>query len=52
MNHTKKHQQMALLMVITAALLASSMARADVVTDWNVKASAIVVEAKLGPAPG
>jgi hypothetical protein len=52
MNHTKKHQQMALLMVITASLLASSMARADVVTDWNIKASAIVVEAKLGPAPG
>ena len=50
MNHTKKHQQMALL-VVAASLLAGPMARADVVTDWNVKASDIVVDAKLGPPP-
>jgi hypothetical protein len=50
MNHTKK-QQMRLLVIITL-LLVGSIARADVVTDWNVKANAIVVEAKLGPAPG
>ena len=50
MNHTKKHQQMALL-VIAASLLASPMVRADVVTDWNVKAGEIVVGARLTPPP-
>jgi hypothetical protein len=50
MKHTMKYQQLAFL-VVAAAVLASSMTRADVVTDWNVKASAIVVEAKLGPPP-
>jgi hypothetical protein len=33
-------------------LLTGPMARADVVTEWNVKAGDIVVDAKLGPAPG
>ena len=47
MNHTKKHQQIALL-VVAASLLAAPMALADVVTDWNIKAGEIVVEAKLG----
>ncbi len=50
MNHTRKHQGMALL-VVAAALLAGPMARADVVTDWNVKAGDIVVEGRLGPPP-
>src|SRR5712692_4795391 len=50
MNHTKKHQQIALL-VVAASVLAGPVARADVVTDWNVKAGDIVVEAKLGPPP-
>ena len=50
MNSTKKHQQIALL-VVAASLLTGPMARADVVTDWNVKAGDIVVDAKLGPAP-
>jgi PAP2 superfamily len=50
MHHTKKHQPMAFLVVV-ASLLAGPMARADVVTDWNVKAGEIVVEARLGPAP-
>ena len=50
MNNPKKHRQMVLL-VVAAALLAGPMARADVVTDWNVKAGEIVVEAKLGPPP-
>ena len=50
MNHTKKHQQIALL-VVAVSLLAGPMARADVVTDWNVKASAILVDAKLGAPP-
>jgi hypothetical protein len=27
------------------------MARADVVTDWNIKAGEFVVEARLGPPP-
>jgi hypothetical protein len=50
MNHTKKHQQMALL-VVAASLLAGPMARADVVTDWNATASTILVDAKLGAPP-
>jgi PAP2 superfamily len=50
MNHAKKPQQMVFL-VVAAALLAGPMARADVVTDWNVKAGEIVVEARLGPPP-
>jgi PAP2 superfamily len=37
--------------VIAASLIASPTARADVVTDWNIKAGNIVVEAKLGPPP-
>jgi hypothetical protein len=49
MNHTKKRQQMAFLVV--AALLAGPMALADVVTEWNVKAGQIVVDARLGPPP-
>ena len=49
-EHTKKHQGMALL-VVAASLLAGPMARADVVTDWNVKAGDIVVEGRLGPPP-
>lgn len=49
MNHTKKQKQVALLVVV-ASLFASSMARADVVTDWNVKAGDIVVEARLSGA--
>lgn len=49
MNHMKKHQQMVFLVVV-ASLFAGPMARADVVTDWNIKAGEIVVEAKLGPA--
>lgn len=48
MNHTKQHQRLALL-VVAASLLAGPMARADVITDWNVKAGEIVVEARLGP---
>jgi PAP2 superfamily len=48
MNHTKQHQRMALL-VVAASLLAGPMARADVITAWNVKAGDIVVEARLGP---
>jgi hypothetical protein len=50
MSNTKKHQQIALL-VVAASLLAAPMALADVVTDWNIKAGEIVVEAKLGPPP-
>ena len=50
MNHTKKHQQLALL-VVAAALLATPMAQADVVTDWNTTAIDIVVTANLPPPP-
>jgi hypothetical protein len=48
MIHSGKHRQIALL-VVTASLFAASTARADAVTDWNVKAGEIVVEARLGP---
>jgi hypothetical protein len=51
MHHTKTHQQMAFLMV-AAAWLVSPMARADVVTDWHAKTSALLVDAKLGGPPG
>ena len=38
--------------VLAASLLACPMARADVVTDWNIKAGEIVVAAGLGaPRP-
>jgi hypothetical protein len=50
MNHTKKHQQLALL-VVAAAVFASPMAQADVVTDWNTTAIDIVVAANLPPPP-
>ena len=50
MHHTKKHHQIAVL-VVAASLLAAPMALADAVTDWNIKAGEIVVEAKLGPPP-
>ena len=50
MNYTKKHQQIGLL-VVAASLLAAPMALADAVTDWNIKAGEIIVEAKLGTPP-
>jgi PAP2 superfamily len=50
MNETRKHSLSALLMV-AAGLFVGPMARADVVTAWNVKAGEIVVEARLGPPP-
>ena len=50
MNETRKHPLSALLMV-AAGLFAGPMARADVVTEWNVRAGEIVVEAELGPPP-
>jgi hypothetical protein len=50
MNHTAKHQQMASL-VLAVSLLAAPMARADAVTEWNIKAGEIVVDARLGPPP-
>jgi PAP2 superfamily len=50
MNHTKKHPRLVLL-VVAASLLVGPIGRADVVTDWNVKAGEIVVEARLGPPP-
>ena len=48
--NSKKHKQIALL-AVAASLLAAPTALADVVTDWNVKACEIVVEAKLVPPP-
>lgn len=50
MNDAKKQKRV--LRVAIALLLVGSIARADVVTDWKVKANAIIVAANLGPAPG
>jgi len=50
MNRTKIHPSLALLFV-AAAWLAVPVARADVVTDWDIKVCEIVVEAKIGPPP-
>jgi hypothetical protein len=50
MNHSKAHQQTALLVVMTS-MVVGKMAHADVVTDWNIKAGEIVVAAKLGTPP-
>ena len=50
MNRAKKHLQIAVL-VVAASVLAAPMALADAVTDWNIKAGEIVVEAKLGTPP-
>jgi hypothetical protein len=48
MNYTRN--QIASL-VASASFLVGPVAMADVVTDWNIKAGEIVVEAKLGPPP-
>jgi hypothetical protein len=50
MKLTMMHPLVALL-VTAAAWLAAPAARADAVTDWDIKACDIVVEAKLGPPP-
>jgi hypothetical protein len=49
-RRTQRHRQIA-LMVVATSLLAAPMAPADVVTEWNIKAGEIVVEAKLGAPP-
>jgi hypothetical protein len=50
MNNTKKHRWMT-LGVVTASLFAGPIAKADVVTDWNITAGDIEVAAKLPPPP-
>ena len=50
MNHTAQPQQVASL-VLAVSLLAAPMARADAVTEWNVKVGEIIVDARLGPPP-
>ena len=47
-NHTKHRWTTPL--VVAAALLASPMAQADVVTDWNITAADIAVAANLPPS--
>jgi hypothetical protein len=51
-NHRRtkmqRHTQVSLAILV---LLGAGLARADVVTDWNVKANEWVVEAKLGTPP-
>jgi len=51
MNRTRLPLSTAVGVVATACCLAVPVARADVVTDWDIKACDIVVEAKLGPPP-
>jgi hypothetical protein len=50
MNNTKKHRGITLGIVATL-LLAGPMAKADVVTDWNIIAGDIEVSVKLPPPP-
>ncbi len=50
MDSKAQHLRWASLL-LAAPLIACPMASADVVTDWNVKAGEIVVDAKLGPPP-
>ena len=50
MHRAKKYQRMAFL-IVAASWLVRPMTRADVVTDWHIKAGEIVVEAKIGSAP-
>jgi hypothetical protein len=47
MNHTGKRRRIVLL-IIVVSILAVPMARADVITDWNIKAGEIVVAAGMG----
>lgn len=49
--HNMQHHRWMTLLVVVAVWLASPLVQADVVTDWNVKAGEIVVEARLGPPP-
>jgi hypothetical protein len=50
MKDARKHAGKTLI-VIAAAWLAIPAARADVVTDWNVKANEVLAAAKLPPHP-
>ena len=50
MIRIKRQQQIAFL-IAASSLLACSMASADAVCDWNMKAGEIVVTAKMGPPP-
>ena len=49
MDSKTKHLHWASLAV--ASLIACPLASADVVTDWNIKAGEIVVDARLGAPP-
>ena len=50
MNSETKHPQWASL-IFAASLIASPVASADAVCDWNTKAGDIVVSARMGPPP-
>jgi len=47
MNHTGKRRRIVLL-IIVVSILSVPVARADVITDWNIKAGEIVVAAGMG----
>jgi hypothetical protein len=50
MNSKMKHPQWASL-IFAALFIASPMANADAVCDWNTKAGEIIVSARMGPPP-
>jgi len=50
MNRKTKHLQWVSL-VFAASAMASPMASADAVCDWNIKAGELVVSARMGPPP-
>lgn len=51
MRDTRQHSWRRLLLVVAAAALAAPATQADVVTEWNTRASDIVAAAKLPPHP-
>ena len=50
MNHSRKFSEIT-LMIFSVFMIAAPIARADAVTDWNIKAGDIVVDAGLETPP-
>ncbi len=51
MNPTHLNQAVRFAVAATLTAVVAGHARADVVTDWNIKANEVVVESKLGTPP-
>lgn len=46
-----QHPHIAAAAALAAALAGATAARADVITDWNIKTGEIVAESKMGTPP-